>query len=105
MQKAWQLRNDKAYSIIALNVEKSLQVYVNETTDAKQAWKILKDHFAITTAPHIVLLSQRFFAAVMARNEDVFKFIMRMTTMARLWRTHFNKKAGNNCSRCIASNL
>ena len=81
--KAWQLRNDKAYSMIALNVEKSLQVYVNETTDAKEAWKILEDQFAITTVPHVVRLSRRFFAAVMGEKGDVFKFITRMTTMAQ----------------------
>ena len=52
--KAWQLRCDKAYSIIALNVEKSLQVCVTGTTDAKEAWKILKDQFEITTVPHVV---------------------------------------------------
>ena len=61
--KAWQLRCDKAYSIIALNVEKSIQVYIQSTTDAKKAWKILKDHFEISTVPHVVHLSRRFFAA------------------------------------------
>ena len=81
--KAWQLRCDKAYSIIALNVEKSIQVYIQSTTDAKKAWKILKDHFEISTVPHVVRLSRRFFAAVMGENEDVFKFITRMTTLAQ----------------------
>ena len=35
--KAWQLRADKAYSLIALNIEKSLQVHISHTVDAHEA--------------------------------------------------------------------
>ena len=41
----YQLRADKAYSLIALNVDKHLQIHVSSTNSAKEAWDSLQKHF------------------------------------------------------------
>ena len=81
--KAWQLRSDKAYSIIALSVEKSIQVHISSTTDPHEAWNILKSQFQVTSVSQIVRLNRRFYAANMEESEDVLKFITRMTSLAQ----------------------
>ena len=65
LKDAWQLRSDKAYSIIALNVEKDIQVHITDTTDAHVAWTILKSHFEVVSIAQVVRLNRRFFAAQM----------------------------------------
>ena len=70
--KAWQLRSDKAYSIIALSVEKSVQVHISHITDVREAWNILQNHFEVTSVSQIVRLSRRFYATTMEEKEDVF---------------------------------
>ena len=49
VKKAWELRSDKAYSLIALSVVKEIQVHLTSTTDAHEAWEILKNHFEIVS--------------------------------------------------------
>ena len=63
VKKAWVLRSDKAYSVIALSVIKDLQVHITATTDAHKAWTILKDHFEVTSVSQIVRVSRKFYAA------------------------------------------
>ena len=81
--KAWQMRADKAYSLIALNVEEDLQVHISHTVDAHEAWTILKDHFKVVSVSHIVRLTRRFYAASMAEGDDLQKFITEMTQLAQ----------------------
>ena len=38
---AHQLRSDKEYSLIALNVEKNLQIHISTTINPLEAWEIL----------------------------------------------------------------
>ena len=45
VKNAFRLRSDKAYSLIALNVEKDLQVHISSVTDPLPAWKILQKQF------------------------------------------------------------
>ena len=82
LAKDWKLKSDKAYSIIALSVEKSIQVHISPTTDAREAWQILKSHFEGSVL-QIVRLNQRFYAACMEENEDVLNFITKMTSLAQ----------------------
>ena len=42
VRNSFQLRSDKAYSLIPLSVEKSLQVHIASTTDPLEAWQILQ---------------------------------------------------------------
>ena len=37
--KEYRLKCDKAYSIIALNIEKNLQIHISSTTSPKTAWE------------------------------------------------------------------
>ena len=41
----YELKADKAYSLIALCVEKDLQVHVASVDTAKEAWDNLQNHF------------------------------------------------------------
>ena len=41
VKSAYQLRSDKAYSLIALSVEKNLKIHISTTTNPLEAWKIL----------------------------------------------------------------
>ena len=45
VQSAYCVCSDKAYSLIALSVHKSLQVRIFSTTDPREAWEILRKHF------------------------------------------------------------
>ena len=45
VKNAFRLRSDKAYSLIALNVEKDLQVHISSVTNPLEAWKILQKQF------------------------------------------------------------
>ena len=40
VRNAFRLRSDKAYSLIALNVEKEFQVHISSVTNPLEAWKI-----------------------------------------------------------------
>ena len=81
--KAWKLRSDKAYSIIALNVEKSIQVHITSTTDANVAWTTLKSLFEVVSVAQAVRLYRRFFAAEMEENGDLLDFITKMTELSQ----------------------
>ena len=83
LQKDWKLRSDKAYSIIALSVEKSLQAHITATTDASEAWSILKNHFEVVSVSQIVRLNRRFYAANMEENGDLLKFVTDMTALSQ----------------------
>ena len=83
VKKAWVLRSDKAYSVIALSVIKDLQVHITSTTDAHKAWTILKDHFEVTSVSQIVRVSRKFYAASMEEGADLLKFITKMTALAQ----------------------
>ena len=80
---AWDLRSDRAYSLIAINIEKQLQIHVQSTDDPQKAWEILKKHFEITSINHIVRLSRRFYAGKMGEREDLEEFVTKMTSMAQ----------------------
>ena len=64
VKKAWDLRSDKAYSLIALSVEKDIQVHITSFTDAHRAWTTLKDHFEIVSIPQLVRVNKRFYHAL-----------------------------------------
>ena len=45
VRNAYRLKSNKAYSLIALIVEKQLQAHISTTTDPLQAWEILQKQF------------------------------------------------------------
>ena len=44
-KRSFQLRSDRAYSLIALNVEKHLQLHISGTTEPLKAWQNLQNSF------------------------------------------------------------
>ena len=82
VKNAFRLRSDKAYSLIALNVEKHLQVHISGTTEPLEAWKSLQKQFEFVSVTQIVRLNRKFYAANMAEGADLMKHITYMTSLA-----------------------
>ena len=80
---AWKLRSDKAYSLIALSIEPSLQIHISATSSPTEAWGILQKHFEIVSISHIVRLTRRYYAAKMGEEEDLLSFITKMISIAQ----------------------
>ena len=78
----YELRADKAYSLIALNVDKHLQIHVSSTNSAKEAWDSLQKHFEFVSVSQMVRLTRRFYAAQMEEGADLMKHITTMTSLA-----------------------
>ena len=45
VRNAYRIRSDKAYSLIALSVDKRLQVHISSMTDLCVAWEVLQKQF------------------------------------------------------------
>ena len=82
-KQEWRRRSDRAYTTIALSVAKSIQVHVSATTDAREAWEILRKQFEVVSVSQIVRLFRRFYAAEMTEEDDLQTFITKMTTLAQ----------------------
>ena len=54
VKNAFRLRSDKAYSLIALNVEKDLQVHISSVSEPLLAWEILQKQFKFVSVTQIV---------------------------------------------------
>ena len=79
---AFRLRSDKAYSLIALNVEKELQVYISSVTKPLKAWKILQKQFEFVSVTQIVCINRKFYAASMKEGADLLQHVTYMTSLA-----------------------
>ena len=82
MRNAFRLRSDKAYSFIALNVEKDLQVHIATTTDPLEAWERLRKQFEFVSVTQIVRLTRKFYAASMHEGDDLMQHLTQMTSLA-----------------------
>ena len=47
VRNVYRLRSDKAYSLIALSVDKSLQVHISSTIDPRGAWEFYKNNLNV----------------------------------------------------------
>ena len=83
IKKKYRTRMDKAYSIIALSVETSLQVHIMNTTLPKTAWDILQKQFSFISVTQLVRLTRKFYAASMQEGDDMMKHITYMTQLAQ----------------------
>ena len=81
-RNAYRLRSDKAYSLIALSIEKNLQVHIASTVNPKEAWDILQNHFEFVSVTQIVRLNRKFYAASMKEGDDLMEHITYMTALA-----------------------
>ena len=73
---------EKAYSLIALNVQKNIQIHISSITDPKVAWDTLEKQFQFVSITEIVRLSRAFYAATMEEGSDIMKHITKMTALA-----------------------
>ncbi len=82
VRNAYRLRSDKAYSLIALNVERDIQIHISSTTDPLVAWETLKKQFEFVSITQIVRLNRRFYAATMEEDADLIQHLTHMTSLA-----------------------
>ena len=83
VRNAYRLRSGKGYSLIALSVDKSLQVHITSTTDPRIAWETLQKQFAFVSITQIVRLNRKFYAATMKEGTDIIDYLMYMTSLAK----------------------
>ena len=81
--KEFRLKSEKAYSLIALNVQKDIQIHIANTTSPETAWKTLEAQFQFVSITEIVRLSRSFYAATMEEGSDLMVHITKMTTLAQ----------------------
>ena len=82
VKRSFQLRSDKAYSLIALSVEKHLQIHISSTTEPLKAWQNLQKQFEFVSITQIVRLNRKFYAASMQEGADLMKHLTHMTSLA-----------------------
>ena len=82
VRNSYRLRSDKAYSLIALSVQKDLQVHISSTIDPRAAWEILQKQFECVSITQIVRLNRRFYAATMKEGTDIMTHLTYMTSLA-----------------------
>ena len=73
--KEFKSRSEKAYSLIALSVCKTLQVHLMNTTNPKVAWETLQKQFEFVSITHVVRLNREFYAATMQEGADLIEHI------------------------------
>ena len=78
----YMMKADRAYSLIALSIESSLQIHVSSVSTPREAWDSLREHFEFISVTQIVRLYRRFYGARMEENGDVMKHITEMTAMS-----------------------
>jgi hypothetical protein len=98
VKNAFQLRSDKAYSLIALNVEKHIQIHISSTTDPLAALQNLQKQFEFVSITQIVCLNRKFYAASMQEGADLIKHITYMTSLAEQLR---EMKEEEVCYCCV----
>ena len=82
VKNAFRLRSDKAYSLIALNVQKDLQVHISSVSEPLLAWEILQKRFEFVSVTQIVRVNRKFYAAEMEEGGDILQHITYMTSLA-----------------------
>ena len=80
--KEFVARSDKAYSIIALALNKSLQVHIANTVDPKAAWDTLEKHFNFVSITQKVRVTRQFYAASMSEGSNLMDHITHMTGLS-----------------------
>ena len=70
-----------SYSLIALNVDKSLQVHISSTTAPCAAWETLWKQFECVSIAQIVRLNRRFYASTMKEGTDLMEHLTYMTSL------------------------
>ena len=82
VKQTFRLRSDKTYSLIALNVDKDLQVHIASVTNPLDAWRILQKQFEFVSVTQMVRVNRKFFAASTKEGEDLMQHLTYMTSLA-----------------------
>ena len=82
VKNAFRLRSHKAYSLIALNVEKGLQVHISSVTNPLEASEILQKQFEFVSVTQIVRINRKFYAASAKEDADLMQHLTHMTSLA-----------------------
>ena len=85
VRNTFRLWSDKAYSLIALNIEKDLQIHISSVTDPFTTWKNLQKQFEFVSVTQIVGLNRRFYAASMKDDADLIQHLTHMTSYDITW--------------------
>ena len=80
VKNAFRLRSDKAYSQIALNVEKRLQVFLRWLTLSKHE-KYCKSSSSLYRS-HRLRINRKFYAASVKDDADLMQHLTHMTSVA-----------------------
>ena len=103
--KEFTLRSQKAYSLIALSVQKDLQVHVANTIDPKEAWESLKKYFEFVSVTQTVRVTRAFYAATMAEGGNLMDHITHMTKLAEQLREMKEEVSGKKFATVILGSL
>ena len=68
-------------SLIALNVEKDLQVHISSVINPLEVWKILQKQFEFVLVTQIVHINRKFYAASM-KDADLMQHLTHMTYLS-----------------------
>ena len=82
LKNVYRLKSDKAYSLIALNIEKDLKIHISSVNDPRIAWKTLQKQFGFVSVTQIVPLNREFYAATMEEGAHLMQHLTYMTSFA-----------------------
>jgi len=83
IKSAYKTRSEKAYSSIALSIEKSIKIHVTSTENPKEAWEILHNQFSFVSMAQTVRITRRFYAATMKEDGDLQQHLTLMSSLAQ----------------------
>ena len=105
VRNAYRLRSDKAYSLIALSVEKNLQFRISTTTDPKVAWDMLKNQFECVSIAQVVRLNRKFYPATMSEGTDIHELLTHMTSLAEQLREMYEEVSEQKFATVVFGSL
>ena len=105
MKNASQLQPDKAYLLIALNVEKDLQVHISSVTNLLEAWKILQKQFKFVLVTQIVRINREFYTASMKEDADLMQYLTHMTSLAEQLREMIEEMSSKKFATVVLGSL
>ena len=76
-------KSEKAYSHIALTVDKHVQIHIVGTVSPKDAWDILENQFNFVSVSQIVRITRKFYAATMKEGDDLQSHLTVMSALAQ----------------------
>ena len=93
VKKLYVQNAEKAYALISLYVDISLQIHIVNTTDPEEAWEILQNQFSFATVNQVVRLTRKFYHTSMKEGDDLMHTkTQRLTDMTHAY-SHFHTRS------------